>query len=266
MQAREPSRFRAPSNYRNGIVFHSYADALNWKVRYAFQKTYDGQPKWNAPRTGSIMRKRTALAVLAVAIGALFHFWPEDESRTPGTELKNGPAHDSPTETMSNSAHQPQISATPRAPSGERVAQSASTERSAATQVNILIHAPQSARLEEIVPVTIEIQVMQGIRDLEFSVVYNKQILELLESSPGPFVQQGGASAQFEEVSEGSLLIRVGSEGGVIFGSGSVAVVQFRTLRRGESPLAIIGVRYVVVGRQNESNDPIAYEGTITVD
>jgi hypothetical protein len=55
-------------------------------------------------------------------------------------------------------------------------------------------------------------------------------------------------------------------EGGVIAGAGSVAVVQFRTLKRGESPLAINGVTYVVEGRQNESSNPVAYEGTITVE
>jgi hypothetical protein len=210
-----------------------------------------------------MMRKWTALAVLAVAIGALFHFWPEDESRTPRVEPKNAPARVSP---MATPTPQPQRWATPRAPAGERVAQGSSTERSAVTPVQIIIHAPRSARLGEIVPVTIELQAAQGVRQLEFSVVYQKQILELVESSPGAFARPGGPSGQFEEVSEGSLLVRVGSEGGLIVGAGSVAVVQFRTVRRGVSPLAINGVRYVVEGRQNESNDPVAYEGTITVE
>lgn len=212
------------------------------------------------------MRKWTALAVFAIAIGALVQFWPEDESRTPRVEPKNAPARDSPMATPTNPAPQPQPSATTRAPSGERVAQGPSTERFAVTPVQITIHAPRTARLGETVPVTIELQATQGIRQLEFSVVYQKQILELVESSPGTFARPGGPSGQFEEVSEGSLLVRVGSEGGLIVGAGSVAVVQFRTLRRGVSPLAINGVRYVVEGRQNESNDPVAYEGTITVE
>jgi len=212
------------------------------------------------------MRKWTALAVLVVAIGALFHFWPEDESGNPRVEPKNAPARDSPMATPTKPAPQPQPSATTRASAGERVAQGPSTERSAVTPVQIIIHAPRTARLGEIVPVTIELQATHGIRQLEFSVVYQKQILELVESLSGAFARPGGPSGQFEEVSEGSLLVRVGAEGGLIVGAGSVAVVQFRAVRRGESPLAINGVRYVVEGRQNESNDPVAYEGTITVE
>ena len=212
------------------------------------------------------MRKWTGLAVLAVATGALFHFWPEDESRTPRVEPKIAPARDSPMATPTIPAPQAQPSATTRGSSGERVAQSPSTERLAVSPVQIIIHAPQTARLGEIVPVTIGLQATQGIRQLEFSVVYQKQILELVESSPGAFARPGGPSGQFEEVSEGSLLVRVGADGSLIAGAGSVAVVQFRAVRRGVSPLAINGVRYVVEGRQNESNDPVAYEGTITVE
>ena len=113
---------------------------------------------------------------------------------------------------------------------------------------------------------TIEVRATEGIRQLEFSVTYSKRILELVEASPGAFARPGGPSALIEEVSEGSFLVRVGSEGGVLAGVGSVAVVQFRALRRGVSSLEVDTVRYVVEGRQNESNDPVAYEGTITVE
>jgi hypothetical protein len=212
------------------------------------------------------MRKLTVAALLAVAIGALLHFWADDQSPSLRPEPKNGPSRDSPPATASNPAPQPQPSTATRAPSGERVAQGVPLQRSAATPVQVIIHAPQTAQLGETVPVTIEVRAAQGIRQLQFSVVYNKQILELVESSPGVFARPGGPSAQFEEVSEGSLLVRIGFEGGVIAGAGSAAVVQFRTVRRGVSPLAINTVTYVIEGRQNESNDPVAYEGTITVE
>ena len=216
--------------------------------------------------TGSTMRKWGALAVLAIALGAVVQFWPEDESVTGRVEPENAPARDSPLSTPAPPASHRPVSAAPPVPAREGGARSLSAERSAITPVQIVIHAPGTARLGEIVPVTIELQATQGIRQLEFSVVYQKQILELAESSPGAFAQPGGPSGQFEEVSEGSLLVRVGAEGGVIAGAGSVATVQFRAVRRGVSPLAINGVRYVVEGRQNESNDPVAYEGTITVE
>ena len=55
-------------------------------------------------------------------------------------------------------------------------------------------------------------------------------------------------------------------ESGVIAGAGSVAVVEFQALRRGVSPLSVQGVTYVEDGRQDASNMPTAYEGSITVE
>ena len=74
------------------------------------------------------------------------------------------------------------------------------------------------------------------------------------------------APAQFEEVSDGSLLVRMDLESGVIAGAGSIAVVEFQALRRGVSPLAVEGVTYVEDGRQDATNMPTAYEGSITVE
>ena len=41
---------------------------------------------------------------------------------------------------------------------------------------------------------------------------------------------------------------------------------SFRRSGRGVSPLSVQGVTYVEDGRQNASNMPTAYEGTITVE
>ena len=112
---------------------------------------------------------------------------------------------------------------------------------------------------------TIEVQALRGIRQLAFSVTYKKSILQHVGSSPGAFAQQGGA-AQFEEVSDGSLLVRIDVESSVLAGAGSVAVLEFQALRPGVSPLSIQGVTYVEDGRQNTSNMPTAYEGSITVE
>jgi len=211
------------------------------------------------------MRRLTAVTLLVVVIGAIFHFWPDDQSSTTPSEPKTVPSRDSPAATANNRTPTPQAE-TKSAPLPERALQGGTLERPAVAPVQITVHAPQTVRLGETFPVTIEVQATQGIRQLAFSVVYNKQILELVESSPGAFARPGGPSAHFEEVSEGSLLVRIGYEGGVIAGAGSVGIVQFRTLRRGVSPLAINGVTYVADGSQNESSNPIAYEGTITVE
>ena len=69
---------------------------------------------------------------------------------------------------------------------------------------------------------------------------------------------------QFEDVSDGSLLVRVDS--GVVAGAGSIAVLEFETRGKGVSPLAIETVTYVEDGRDGTVNRATAYEGSITVE
>jgi hypothetical protein len=128
------------------------------------------------------------------------------------------------------------------------------------------IRAPATVRLGDTFSVTIEVQALRGIRQLAFSLTYKQSILQLVRSSPGVFAQKGGASSQFEEVSDGSLLVRMDLESGVIAGAGSIAVVEFQALRRGVSPLSIEGVTYVEDGRQDGTNMPTGHEGSITVE
>ena len=101
---------------------------------------------------------------------------------------------------------------------------------------------------------TIDVQALRGIRQLAFSVTYKKSILRLVGSSPGAFAQQSGTSVQFEESSDGYLLVRIDLESGVIAGAGSVAVLEFQALKRGVSPLSVNGVTYVEDGRQDTAN------------
>ena len=93
---------------------------------------------------------------------------------------------------------------------------------------------------------------------------YKSSILRHVGSSAGAFAQQGGSTAHFEEVSDGSLLVRV-AESGVIAGAGSVAVLEFQAVKPGVSPLAVEGVTYVEDGRRATMNLATAYEGTVTV-
>jgi hypothetical protein len=112
--------------------------------------------------------------------------------------------------------------------------------------------------------VTVEVQAPAGIRQLAFSLTYRKSILRLVHWTAGAFAKQGGASVQFEDVSEGSLLVRV--DGGVVAGAGTVAALEFQALAPGVSPLSIEDVSYVDVARNVTVNRPTAYEGSIAVE
>jgi hypothetical protein len=209
------------------------------------------------------MKKLTAAALLAIALGAIIHIWPADPASTDRSEPRSAPFRDAPAATAGSPTPAPQ-SGTAQLP--ERATPARGLERPAVAPVQIAVNAPQTVRAGETFPVTIELQAREGIRQLAFSVVYKKSILKLVGSSPGTFTRQGGPSVQFEEVSDGSVLVRIGLEGGVLAGAGSVAVIEFQALKRGVSPVAIHGVSYFGDGNPTESNTPTAYEGSITVE
>ena len=210
------------------------------------------------------MKGLTAVALLAIAVGAIMHFWPSADqppiapSASQNASDRHSPAAPSRTPTPA------QGRTTTPAPSPDRAAQSGTVERSPVTPARFEIRAPATVRLGDTFPVTIEVQALRGIRQLAFSLTYKPSILQLVASSPGVFAQTGGTSSQFEEVSDGSLLVRMDT--GVIAGAGSIAVVEFQALRRGVSPLSVEGVTFVEDGRQDTSNTPTAYEGSITVE
>jgi cohesin domain-containing protein len=212
------------------------------------------------------MKRWTAIALLAVALGVTMHFWPASDRQpiTPSVS-KDATYGDSPVPPPGSPAPAQQPPTT-SVPSPERVALSGTAEPPPVTPVRIEIRAPATARPGDTFSVTIDVQALRGIRQLVFSVIYKKSILQLAGSSPGAFAQQGGTSAQFEEVSDGSLLVRVGLESGVIAGAGSVAVLEFQALKRGVSPLSVQGVTYFEDGRQDPSTLPTAHEGSITIE
>jgi len=212
------------------------------------------------------MKGLTAVALLAIALGAIMHFWPSaDQSAIAPSASQNASDRHSPgAPTRSPTPSQGQ--ATTSAPSADRAAQLGTVGQPPDTPARFEIRAPATVRSGDTFPVTIEVQALRGIRQLAFSLTYKQSILQLVVSSPGAFAPKAGASSQFEEVSDGSLLVRMDLDSGVIAGAGSIAVVEFQALRRGVSPLSIEGVTYVEDGRQVGTNVPTAYEGSITVE
>ena len=112
------------------------------------------------------------------------------------------------------------------------------------------MRAPKIVRAGDTFSVTIDVHASRAMRRLEFAVTYKKSILRLLNSAPGAFVQREGTSVQFEESSEGHLLVRIDLESGVLAGAGSVATLEFQALRRGVSPLAVEDVAYAEIEGQ----------------
>jgi len=211
------------------------------------------------------MRKSTALALLAIAVGAIVHFWPADAPQ-PDVPTSESPSR-SPAGGAPAGAAAPSQGPSPSAsPPPRRTSPQASIETPPATAARFVVHAAPTVRSGHNLSVTIDLQALRGMRHLEFAVTYKKSVLRLLGSVPGTFAQQPGVSVQFEESSEGHLLVRVDLEGGTI-GAGSIARLEFQALRRGVSPLAVQDVSYVELGGQGSAaTTPEVFETSVLVE
>ena len=209
------------------------------------------------------MKVLAALALIAGAIGAIMHFWPQRDRQTVVSSVSEASDR---TSTAAPSATFIQTVPQTPAPSPARVPQSATVARPSATAARIALHAPDVVRNGDNVSVTIDMQALRAMRHLEFAVTYKKSILRLLNSAPGAFAQQQGVSVHFEESSEGFVTVRIDVESGVIAGAGNIAVLEFQALKRGVSPLLVQDMTYAEYGNQDMANVPDLYERSITVD
>jgi hypothetical protein len=210
------------------------------------------------------MKRLAAIALLVAAFGALTHFWRSaDRSSLTASTTAIAPAAEPHTTPENPATVQP--SRATQAPASATAPSSAPVSAPAAVLTRIDVQAPPTVAPDETFLVMIDVQAPVAIRQLSFSVTYRKSILQLVGSTAGSFVQQGGTSVHFEDVSEGSLLVRV--ESGVIAGAGTIAALEFHAIGRGVSPIAVETVTYVEDGRaERPVNRPTAYEGSITVE
>jgi hypothetical protein len=217
-------------------------------------------------------RRRTALVlVVAVALVVAVRFWPD---------ALTGPltAHSVP-----GGASQPDSSTKPSDNTVESTARKAPVDAGMApaqtntlamlagpsgTPVQIVVRAPSKVHSGDSFQVTVDVQATRSIQQIAFSVDFSATIMQLTGSSPGVFARRSGVGAGFfaEESSDGALLVRVDLDNGGVVGTGSVAVLEFRAMNPGDSPLTIHSVGYQESGHQDSSTTPAGYEGTITVD
>lgn len=211
------------------------------------------------------MKKLTVLALLAIALAASLHFWRQGDPHpvvpTASESLSRTKAGGAPVD----GAAPPQRSSAQSPLVDERASARTAIEAVPATAARFAVRAPPTARSGDTVSVTIDVQTSRAMRHFEFAVTYKKSILRLLHSVPGAIAQQPGVSVQFEESSEGHLLVRVDIESGAI-GAGSIALLEFQALRRGVSPLAVQDVSYVEPGGKGPTLTPEVFEVSVLVE
>jgi hypothetical protein len=211
------------------------------------------------------MKGLTALALLAIALGAIMHFWPRSDPQPIAPPASEKKSHRDSVQAPTGSAPL-QRPSTAAAVLPERGAQPGAIAPPLATAARIELRAPDRVRSGDTFSLTIDVQALRAMRHLEFSVTYKKSVLRLLGSSPGAFAQRQGTSVQFEESSDGYLIVRIDLQSGVIAGAGTVALLEFEARKRGVSPLAVQDVTYVEDGGQVTATMPEVDERSITVD
>ena len=217
------------------------------------------------------MKARTALALVAVAMVAAVRFWPDDLTGPLTTHSAPGGAsqRDSSTKPSDNTVERPaQKAPVDAGMAPPQINTSAMVADLSGTPVRIVVRAPSKVHSGESFQVTVDVEATRVIRQIAFSVDFSATIMQLAGSSPGVFARKSGVGAGFfaEESSDGALLVRVDLDNGGVVGTGSVAVLDFRAMNSGESPLTIHSVSYLESGHQDSSTTPAGYEGTITVD
>jgi hypothetical protein len=217
------------------------------------------------------MRARTALVLVAIATVVVVRFWPDEHTR----DLigHSVPERTSRQDSSTKSSDKPVAGAAQKAPveaatPSRQTAMSGTVANFPGTSVQVNLLTPSKVHSGDSFQVTVEMQATRSIRQIAFSVDFSATIMQLTGSSPGVFARRSGVGAGFfaEESSDGALLVRVDLDNGGVVGTGSVAVLEFRAMNPGKSPLAIHSVSYVESGHEESSTTSVGYEGTVTVD
>ena len=135
--------------------------------------------------------------------------------------------------------------------------------------VRLEIRAPATVRAGETFQATVDVGADGGIRNLAFTINFNKRVLQLVGSSAGTFVQQAGIPAQFgaQEPSDGAVLVHFDVDNGLaVAGAGSVVIMDFQALKPGASPVTVDSIELVEIGRTAISTAPVVNESLITVE
>ena len=131
------------------------------------------------------------------------------------------------------------------------------------------VRVPASARVGDVVIITIDAQAFGGIRNLSFTVIYDAATLEFVSSSPGSFVQQASAPATLsaEDPSTGNVFVNMDiTNGGLVASAGTVVVLQFNALNAGTSPITLRDVSFLESGRSRNSSAAIVRSASVAIE
>lgn len=111
--------------------------------------------------------------------------------------------------------------------------------------MRLQVVAPSDVRVGEVFQSRIDLDAINGLRQLLFDVTYDRKRLALQGWSEGSFVRQGAAPAQLavDEASDGNIQIRFNVADGLTTAGGGVLVVfEFEAIRPGTSAISLLNL------------------------
>jgi hypothetical protein len=139
------------------------------------------------------------------------------------------------------------------------------TEASRVTQapLRLEVRAPSDVRVGEVFQARVDIQATIPVRDLIFSIAYEKSRLSLVGRSEGAFVRQPGVRGEFgvDEPSDGNIEVMFRAvDGSVATGFGSLAELEFEAIRPGTSAIELTNVKSIDAGGEVNADVFVAHE------
>lgn len=209
--------------------------------------------------------RRVVFVILLLAIVALVRLWT-DKSAKDATSLT--PAG-KPRQLAAATSTLEATPVMPTAPVARGTAVSGTPAEPQGVPVQIDVRTPATVQSGESFQATVDLEAYGGIRQLAFSVSYNQRVLQLLGTSAGAFVQQGGNPTEFgaEEPSDGNILVKLDVNNGLaIAGAGSLAILRFQALKAGTSPVTVHSITFEESGSSRIPTTPLVHQGLVKVE
>jgi len=200
--------------------------------------------------------RRVAFVTVVAAVVVLARVWPDDASRhTVVGRSSSGdvPPGVSDTTAAVGSSTATAVRSTPRVTEAPRPSTQA--------PVRVEVHAPSEVRVGDVFQARVDIQANGAVRDLIFSIAYEKSRLSLVGRSDGEFVRQPGVPSDFgvDEPSDGYIeIVYRARNGSLASGAGTIMVLEFEATRPGTSGIELQNVKATDAGGHASPNDIVA--------
>jgi hypothetical protein len=190
--------------------------------------------------------RRLLLAALLLGVVAIVRLWPQEPdggdqaSRLPSADLADR-----------GSAAAPGRADATVASAGMHASERVATKKferardAGAASVRLQVTAPSAVQAGEVFHAWIHVEAYGGLRELAFTVRYEKALLSLVDRSEGDFARLGGIPAEWvaNEPSDGNVEVSFKVRNGLaVAAAGSIAVLEFEALKPGASTIRLQNV------------------------